>query len=75
MQELWTLLALNGRHHIAEREGPCFKLEIAAEDCATVNVAVQVHVFSALSTTILLSGISQQYVYWVNLAVCNDLVP
>ncbi|MDF4966884.1 hypothetical protein P3578_24460 [Vibrio parahaemolyticus] len=39
--ELWTLLALNGRHlgYIAKGEGPLFKLEMAAKDCATVNVA------------------------------------
>ena len=65
--ELWTLLALNGRHlgYVAEGEGPLFKLEMAAKYVVTtVNIA----------TTILLSDISHQYVFWVNLAVCNDLV-
>ena len=80
--ELWTLLALNGRHlgYVAEGEGPLFKLEMAAEYVVTtVNIATLYKCklymcFLALSTTILLSDISHQYVFWVNLAVCNDLV-
>lgn len=40
--ELWTLLALNGRHlgYVAEGEGPLFKLEMAAGYVVTtVNIA------------------------------------
>jgi len=58
--ELWTLLALNGRHlgYVAEGKEPLFKLEIAAGYVVTtVNIAT---LYKCVS--------------WVNLAVCNDLI-